>query len=293
MRIPGIMAGALWASVSIIFSPETSALPRVGQFLIVERPGRLHALNGYQQDLTAQDSLVLQPFVAMRIVKDHDLLGDGFTPCMSVEIQGRPYYLIRGNDGFLAGERQAGRVERISGRLLESDTVRVLRGGILQLIVPNGRGGRRLGAGELLIRLLVSQGRTYVRSTGKFPAFGWVTLSTGSEGRLWKPLQVWPTEGSVMTARVRDSVQAILSRTNGVLSSLFRFFNRREAENKLAPQWRLQASGDSLLCTLVGGSPEDQYPVSTRYLAKDLEIAVLGTDLEVLRFPGGIEIRPK
>ncbi len=291
MQTRGI--GVAWACLCVALVPgaSASAFPRGDEFLIVERPARLLVLNGYQQGLAPQDSL--NPFVPMRILKDRDMLGDGFTPCMSVEIYGRPYYLVRGKDGLLAGVGQAGKVERVTGRLLESDTIRVLRGGALRLVSPGGRGVRQLGGGELLVRLFLSGGETYVRSSGKAPSFGWVTLSASSEGRLWGPIRPPLTEGSVKAARVRDSVQAILSRMNGVLSSLFRFFNLQERKNRLAPQWQLHESGDSLLCTLVGGSPENEYPQSTLYLSKDLEIALLGTDLEVVQIPGGIEIRPK
>ncbi len=276
---------------TLVSGTRASAFPRGDEFLIVERPARLHVLNGYQQGLTPRDSLT--PFVPMRILRDRDLLGDGFIPCMSVEIYGRPYYLVRGKDGLLAGQGQAGRVERVSGRLLESDTIRVLRGGTLRLASPGGGGGRQLGGGELLVRLFISRGETYVRSPGMSPAFGWVTLPAGSEGTLWGPIRLPLTGGSAKAARVRDSIQAILARMNGAISSLFRFFNQQEGKNRLAPQWQLRVSGDSLLCTLIGGSPENEYPQSTLYLSKDLEIALLGTDLEVVQFPGGFEIRPK
>lgn len=295
VRTPGILAGVLSVCLCGTLSPEirASVLLRDDQFLIVERPHRLVVLNGYQQSLTAQDSLALQAFVPMRILKDRDLLGDGFTPCMSVEIYGRPYYLVRGKDGFLAGERQAGRVERVSGGHLEGDTIRVLRGGALRLTAPDGRGGRRPGGGELLVRLFRSQGKTYVRYAGEPPGFGWVTLSAGSEGRLWERTGRAAKVELALWGRARDSVEAVLARTNGILANLFRFFNQRAGENRPAPQWQLRESGGSLLCTLIGGSPESEYPQSTLYMAKDLEIALAGTEFEVIRFSGGMEIRPK
>lgn len=295
VRTPGVTAGLLSVFLCCTIPSETrSAAARGGdQFLIVERPDRLVALNGYQQSLTSRDTLALQPFVPMRILKDRDLLGDGFTPCMKVEIAGRLYYLIREKSGRLSGGDRAGRLQRVSGTPLGGDTVRVLKGGVLRLTSPDGGRARILRRDERMIRMFESQGKTYVECSGRSPAFGWVTLSPGAVGKERGRLRPDSGDRSMFPGGVRDSVQAVLARTNEILASLFRFFNRRGGEDRPAPHWQLGASRGGFLCTLEGASPARDFPEGAQWLSKDLENALLGTAFEVVPSPDGIAIRPK
>jgi hypothetical protein len=292
---PGVLAGLFATFLCITLPLEAHPAPESGsaRFLVVERPDRLLALNGYQQNLSPQDQLLFQPFAPMRILRDRDLLGDGFTPCMRVEIEGALYFLIRDTNGHLAGDQRAGTLRTVSGTQLRRDTVHVLEGGVLLLASPDGQREQSLKIGERLIRLFVSEGKTYVKCPGRSPAYGWVTFSPAAEEKQWGLAHVVYTAESMIPARVRDSVQAALVRTNAILSSLYRFFNEQAGENRPAPHWHLEVSQVSLLCTLVDASPERDFPEGTRYLIKDLQNFLLGTDFGVFQSTDGIEIRPK
>lgn len=265
----------------------------MGEFLIVEHPDRLLILNRYQQALVPQDAAVTQPFAPMRILKLRDMLGDGFTPCARVEVDGGEFFLIREGDGRLVGEARAGLIRSCSGELLPRDTVHVLEGGTLQIAPPEGEGGRFLGAGERIIRFFSSGTRTYVKCPGHSPAYGWVTLLPRMEEKQWGMTRPAASAASLIPPSITDSVQAALTRTNVLLANLFRFFNARRGQDKRAPQWRLDVAQSSLVCTLLNGSPERDFPESTGYLVKDLQNFVLGTDFGVFRSPGAIEIRSK
>lgn len=291
----GVLAGLLAAFLCAMQPSEAHPAPEPGsdRFLVVDHPDRLLAFNSYQQHLSPQDQLVFQPFVPMRILRDHDVLGDGFTLCMRVDIEGALYFLVLDDNGHLVGDQHAGTLRTLSGTPLRRDTVHVLEPGVLLLTSPDGQQEQPLKLGERLIRLFVSERKTYVKCPGRSPAYGWVTLSPAGEEKQWGRTGSIHTAESMIPGRVRDSIQAALARTNTILSNLYRFFNERAGENRPAPHWRLETSGVSLLCTLVDASPERNFPESTRYLMKDLQNYLLGTDFEIFQSSDAIEIRPK
>ena len=291
---PGVPAGLFTVFLCATLPLGTRAAPGWGsdQFLIVERPDRLLALNGYQQSLSPQNQLVFRPYVPIRILKDRDVLGDGFTPCMRVEIEGALYFLIRDSNGHLTGDQHAGTRRTVLGTPLRRDTVHALKGGALVLTSPDGGREQALTIGERMIRVFSSRGKTYVQCPGRSPAYGWVTLSPAAEDKQWSRAHGVGVAASVIPGRIRDSVRAALVRTNTRLSSLYRFFNKQTGENRPIPHWQLDVSRVSLLCTLVNASPESDFPQSTRYLLKDLQNYLLGTGFGVFPSSGGIEIRP-
>jgi hypothetical protein len=263
------------------------------EFLICERPAQLVVLNRYQQSLTPNEKTLLQPFVPMKILRSQDLLGDGFTPCMRIELNGAVCFLVRENSIRLAGAARAGEIRTYLGSALPRDTVHILKAGGLQFSAADGAREDILAAGERIVRFFTRDNQTYVRRSAGTHSYGWVNLSPGAEDRLWTLAHVAPSVGSAVPVRIIDSVQASLARTNILLSNLFAYFNGRTSRRLATPRWQLEPEGTVLRCTLVGGSPERDFPESTRYLVRELENHVLGTDLEVHAYPEGIEIRPK
>jgi hypothetical protein len=290
---PGVRAWLLAALLCAALTATGRPAPGNDRFLIVEHPDRLVALNGYQQSLSPRDLLIFQPFAPMRIVKERDVLGDGFTPCMRVEIDGALFFLLRDRGGRLSAGDQAGSISTLAGNLLTRDTVHVLESGVLMLSSPVWTRDMTLRRGERLIRLFASEGRTYVRCPGRIPAYGWVSLSPATEKKEWSLEHAEVAVESLIPDRLRDSVRTALERTNRVLLNLYRFFNQQGGENRAIPLWQLEESGVSLLCRLTGASTERDFPRSTRYLMMDIQNYLLGTDFAAFELSDGIEIRPK
>jgi hypothetical protein len=261
------------------------------QFLVVERPDRLVLLNRYQQNLSASELALFRPFAPLKVLNMRDHLGDGFTPCMRVELEGGEYFVVRETDGRLSGELRAGRSRTYMGTALSRDTVQVLARG-LRFVRADGSGGTSLSTGEKLIRVFSANGMTYVLRRSNPPSYGWVALTPAGARREWQAQHgvSMPHETGI-PGRVRDSVQAALARTNVLLAHLYSFFSQQTGRPKEAPQWHLEASSSMLRCTLMGGSPERDFPESTRYLVRDIETFVLGTGLGVYRLAERIEIR--
>lgn len=263
-----------------------------GELLLVEHPTRLTVLNRYQQTLTNAERSVLQPFVPMVVVQRRDMLGDGFTPCMRVRINGAEYFLVRDGSGRLVGEAQAGIVSVHDGTLHGGDTVLVLRAGAVMFSSPDGRRTAVLGAGERLIRLLSRSERTYVRRGSASDPYGWVDLAPSAEGRLWGAARLAVALPSSVPPPIVDQVRSALSRANTKLANVFAFLATRGGVRRSVPRWEIQPEGAVLRCTLVGGSTVRDFPESTRYLMRDVQARITESGFRTVAVTDGFEVRP-
>lgn len=288
-------AGLVWWLVPLFVLAGTlrpCASQGKGELLIVERPTRLTVLNRYQQTLATAEKSVLQPFVPMVVVQAHDMLGDGFTPCMRVRINGTEFFLVRDAAGRLAGETQAGTVTSFEGTHHAGDTLLVLRTGVLVFRPPGAQRTILLGGGERIVRIFSRGTQTYVRRATGVDAYGWVDLTPSTEGRVWGPTRLAATLPSTVPPSVVDQVRSALSRTNAKLTGIFQLLAVRGDGRRAVPQWEAQPEGNVVRCTLVGGSTVRDLPESTRYLMREIEDRIAGSGFRTVAATDGFEVRP-
>ena len=262
------------------------------ELMIVERPTRLTVLNRYQQSVTGAEKAELQPYVPMVVVNRRDMLGDGFTPCMRVQINGMEFFILRDGSGRLAGEAQAGTVATFEGTLHPGDTISVLRPGAVAFTTPGGQTTVMLAAGERLVRIFSRGARTYVRrSTGSDP-YGWVEFTASTEGRLWGTPRLAATLPSSVPPRITDQVRSAISGANTKLAGIFTFLAQRGNGRKATPRWEMQPEGNLLRCSLLGGSTIRDFPESTRYLMREVQDRIAGSGFRTVASADGFEVRP-
>lgn len=271
---------------------RTGTAQEKGDILLVERPARLTVLNRYQQNVTSAERAALHAFAPIMIVKERDMLGDGFTPCMRVKIGGVEFFLVRDGSGRLAGEAQAGTISLHAGVLLTEDTVSILRSGMIRFTSADTRSTVMLGAGERLVRLFSRGQQSYVRRSIGSSAYGWADLGSSTEGRMWATARRAFAVASTVPPHITDAVRAAVSRANAKLSSIFAFITTRGNRGKAAPQWELQPEGGLLRCTLTGGAAQRDLPESTRYLMNDITSRIAGTGFRAVASADGFEVRP-
>ena len=264
----------------------------VSSFLVAERPDRLLIYNKYQQQITPRERAILAPFVPMRIVRNDDLLGDGFTPCMTVEIAGAFFYLVKGKEGELAGADRAGAIRRFSDVAAIGDTVTVLTNGLFQVALPVGEARRSIRRGDRLVRYFQEGDRTYVGTLDQSPIYGFTRLPASARGQSWNIARNTIVEGPTeIPQRVLNAVRENIEEVNRVYQGLYVFFNKQTSEQRPVPRWTMSGSQRTIVCTLNNRPSGADLSQSTKYLVKDLENALLGTRLRVSGTPDHIEIR--
>lgn len=261
-------------------------------YLIVEKPAALVVYDRYQQSLDERARRTLPRFLPVRVLSQREFLSDRLTPCMSVEIQGSPYYLLLDSGNELSGSASAGRLLHIKRADPLNDTVAVIRNGRLKFEQPSDGRQQTLQAGEKLARVFSLSGRTYVwrKATS---SYGWVEVREKEKGSLWIPSVRAPaSRETIDLSRLQDSVRSRLSAVNHLLSRIFSHFNNDLHLERVPPQWTFHASGDTVICQLEGTSTPDDYEESTAVLSRNLSDLVIGTRFTVVTAPGKITFRP-
>jgi hypothetical protein len=260
-------------------------------FLIVQNVEQLSIYNKYQQAASALERQLLVPCVPMRIIRPNDMLGDGFTPCMQVEIDGQTFYFLKEKNGNLSRSGSLGYEKVFSNATVLLDTVQILTGKSI-LFSPINSPVRHISSRDLLVRVFRHQNLTYCRTLDVPPVSGWVDFSEKKEGRDWTTLKQHTSSGtsiSLVSEKIKNRVQEV----NRVLARLFRFFNSQTNQQKPTPLWTMESSSNAITCKLEGTMNADQLEQSTFYLVNEIENIALGSEFQVTRSPGRVEIRPK
>ncbi len=254
--------------------------------LLVERPGQLVILDRYQQTVPPQERRRLTSFAPMLVRNMSGHLGDGITPCMSVEIAGVPFYLILDEGGDLAGKAQAGYVRLVRGAEPSVDTVEVLTA--LRFVSPDRARDRQVNPGDRLALLFRTGGETYARLMGG--GFGWLPAN----GSAWRTVRNAP--GAVPAGRHRELeiIRSSLNSANAVFASLYASLGLGGSENGGVPRWEVEVGNEAVVCLLTGvgrAGNEAGFAESTEMLARELQTLLLGRGMGVSSRPGVITIR--
>ena len=275
---------------SLVCLPPALHARRGGDFLMVEKAERLVVYNRYQQQATAEERRLLEPFTAMRILKADGLLADGFTRCMQVDISGETFFLLKDKSGKIARSGPLGIEQTFHNATLLLDTVQVLKSRSVRLY-PINAPPVYLDSGEKLLRIFEYQARVYCGRPSNAPAYGWAALTGKGGGGAWKAAGPRTSRRSSIPDQVVEGVRSRVGETNRLLARLFEHFNTATHQEQEIPQWTVDSSRNLLSCNLRGTPHAENFDQSTLYLAKDIENLILGTDLKISHTSGRIEIQ--
>jgi len=282
-----IIARGLAIALLPVFFTLAGRAQTTDDVLIVRRVDRLSAFNKYQQQLTDRDSGLLKPFVPMRVLNPNALLGDGFTRCMQVEVNGQQVFLLTEEDGRLRRNGSLGFEKIFRDAALLSDTIQILRGNPA-FTPPTGTPKKNLRVGEKLVRCFRTPEGTYCGlSDGS--QYGWVNFAALKEGRDWKILRASVSADSISRG-IAEKIHSRIGEINRTWSDLFGYFNEQTNQSRPTPSWSVKSTRSSITCVLSGSNP-DEFRRSTLYLLKDLENIVLGSGLTVSHLGDRITIQ--
>jgi len=283
-RASAALLGFLLASgVSAAGSAERA------DFYIVERPGELVVCDRFQQTLQDLPSAGIVPFVPMRVLAWADVMGDGFTPCTRVEVDGKTYFLIRDAESRrLVGERRMGQALMVRDAEIVDDTVELSPGTRIAFVHPSNGRQELLTGGEQLRRLFRTQKGAYAQLLGKAPRFGWLTLVEGRRGKDWVRVHAPPTALPSPAIDPLPRIQAAADEANAVLQSVYRLLNERAGSRRTPPRWVVVQSDSQTSCTLRGRDAAARYRETSAQLAKRIERQLLGTPYAVIVSPGSL-----
>ena len=255
-------------------------------FLIVEHTQQLVVYNQYQQRATSREKSALLPFTPFKILSANDMLGDGFTPCMKVESDGKVFFLEKDNNGVLVGADRAGLQKLYRNTIAFGDTVEILKSNTLTMLDARNRNRTSLQHSTRVIRVFEVNGLVYAKLLGTNEQFGWCDFARTDERRDWKVVEAASISLPDQLQTILPHVQLTVNEVNATLSRLFSHLNNRSSQRLQSPQWRVQLSDSAVACTLETETPPGHFSESTQQLGKRMESILIGTDLRVVSSPG-------
>ena len=270
----GASGRALLAAAALL-APWSHARGAPADILIVERPGALVLYDMYQQRLGPAAAAALPSFVPILLLRTHDVMGDGFTPCADVSIDGTTYYLQEESSGAFSTTGPCGYTALLRGVTVREDSLLLLGGEALRLRVPSSREEIRLAPGTRALRLFELKRETYVRIASDGERYGWVVLSPAARGTLWRILPgARPAE--IAEAEVLRRVRSV---TDGANSTLRRIYRSLSPATATVPAFRVSTSARGISCEVIPPALAPAFDGSLVALIAPLERALGGTGL--------------
>ena len=153
------------------------------EFWIIENPSALVIYDVYEQRLTGTEKSDLSSFSAWHIIENNQTLSDQFTPVVKTVYDRKTYFFQSSTDGQLAGEAEAGKIEKIIHAQILNDTVRVIKNNRLSL--KSGINRYPLAKGTVLHRIFQTKKKIYVLNLTDRVS-GWVE---GDSKKNWEVFQ--------------------------------------------------------------------------------------------------------
>jgi hypothetical protein len=270
----------------------TPVISQTFDVVIIEKPRYLTAYDAFQQSLTSTQLAVLQPFVPTKILKTRDVLSDGLTRCMKVEVDGNIFFLLSDESGRLLGWNKLGTVKTYKHKAFLQDTITILVSH--KILFESFADGSRifLTAGDRCVRYFEDEASVYVKRIGKDPAFGWISTPDEEEGSLWKKVHTAEVRSEFSPA-LRERIYGRVQRVNQTLVQIYTVLNRESGKRLTASQWYVNPQAELLSFTLIPESAISIYPKSVEILKTSLQTYLLGTGYNVLTAGNKIDIKPR
>lgn len=283
-RVPAL-AALLW----LLHAAAAAQGWERGDVVIVDNPRAFRLYNEFQQPVGDPSAAGIAPLAPIVVLSPAAFLGDGLTPCMTVRINGRQFYLIKDPETLeVIGARSAGAVTVIKRARAVRDTLAILANGAVVLEHPGTGAAQPLPAGARIERLFTADGRAYARLFGVPETFGWVSLDGKNEGVVWERVRAAEERLPSAPPRTFEAVNGQLSAANRVIASVYAALGDRGG--RPLPSWSSRATDSTIVC-LLDPLPAEGADESTRLLARSIENALLGEGNRVIWTPGRIEIR--
>jgi hypothetical protein len=266
------------AGLLIVLGVSPGSGERRGDVFVAEHAERLVLFNKYQQRLSPEEERRFPPFVPMIIRQEHDVLGDGFTPCMSVESGGELLYVLRLADGTLSSSGDPGKTEIFRNVSLLADTVVILRGRALRMRPAGGTGEVLLKGGLRVVRVFADDRTTYVRLPQAPERFGWLTLSPETRSSEWREEETVSQPG-YSPPDILARIQPVVDGANRSLRRIYAALTAETGVSRTPPSFRLSRTRTEIRCILEGAPRQEAFSGSRRVLLSEIGRALGGTGL--------------
>ena len=238
-----------------------------GDVVLARHPEYLMVYNTYQQRLSRDEGRALVAFTPLIVVKERDVLGDGFTPCLRVKANGQIYFIQTAADGTLLEPGGQAEAAILRGVTIYEDTMILQRSGGVTVRAFDGKSSFSVMANSMLVREFQTDEKTYVRLPASPARYGWVTLAAGE----WTRKRSAPELTSDIMGQILPGVRSIVEEANAALRSIYRRLSTANGSSLRPPRFALEEQKDRVTCTFLPEPRTPEFHESIAGLARTLE----------------------
>ena len=288
------LAGSRMALVcsllSLLFAVPSSVVAQTFDVLIVEKPQLLTVYDSFEKSFSFTGKRIFEPFVPLRILQVRNLMSDGITACMKVELEGRTLFLLYDENDKLAGLAHLGEAKTFRNKVFHGDTVEILLSAQLIFREPDKKRANRLEAGDLCVRYFDEDGTVYVKKLGVHATYGWTSLPPRQEGKWWRVVRSRRTQNGLSAVIVERLTQRV-KEANEALSQIYSQLASETRKKLPAPQWSVKAKAESITFMLQPPSSAHSYRTSIAALTETLQTYLLGSGFDASAVENRIEVK--
>jgi hypothetical protein len=163
---------------SLLIYVANAAPARItADFLVLAAPQKCRILNQYQQAVTGPDKEMFLPGTPLQILAKDETLSDQITRVMRVRLGGKPYFLMLGDDGQVAGAGDKSASASYPGCTVLDDTVEAVKPKAVRFgaTYPATAAAEFLNHGEKVIRIFQYRDHAYILRQGLRPKYPCLT----------------------------------------------------------------------------------------------------------------------
>ncbi len=263
----------------------TAQQSKTANFIVVNNPSSLTVFNKYQQRLSSDQLKLFPAGIPLQILKDNDLLSDGYSKAIKVSFENNIYFIIK-NDNLKSLS------ESISYKNVKlfSDTVEVT---VSNKIFFNSRNQSEssdfLDKGTRLLRVFRDGQFYYARKLNSGNQFGWIP---SNKNYLVKPLlqKTANSDKSGISNFLFSNAEKKITAINEKLEKLYSIYNQKESRNISVPNLTLETQDRKLICRFQNLTENNAFSATQKYIQNELEIVFLGSGYKISKTDFGFEI---
>ncbi|MBN8706354.1 MAG: hypothetical protein LCH54_08655 [Bacteroidetes bacterium] len=250
------------------------------QFFLIQKPEKLEIRNQFEQKLTPSDFQLLKPYRPLKLISKSELLSDGVTKAMVVELAGKRFYFLLDGNKSPIRKRESGEWIQLDNLESGSGSGYVSRSTSLGSVSPNHKTDNPLPSGTVAEIIASQNGKVLVwiqslNSTGWIPSKSLSSSSSKSS-----------TENNAVQQAAPDSLQwvtEILSEANQILKSACNKSGQQIVQFSLIPQ-----KGSYLI--RVEGSTPDRFERSFESLSRKISLYATAKSVSVEQIESGLRL---
>ncbi len=263
----------------------TAQQSKTANFVVAKNPLSLTIFNKYQQRLSSDQLKIFPVGIPFQILKENELLSDGYTKSIKVLYENNLYFIGKGDN-----RKSPPEFLKFQNALIFYDTVEVT---VSNRLFFNSRNQSQssvyLQKGNLLLRIFKDGQFIYAKKLTDGNQFGWIPKA-GNYLEKYNSFKNKTVYKNGIPGFLVSSVERKINVINDKIGKLYSVYNQKENKKLPLPNLRLETQGNKLICSFTNLPELNAFAGTQKYILNELETVFLGSGYKISKTDIGFEI---